>query len=100
MALVAIGTALNVIGFTFVMEGAGEEYAVAKTPFWQKMASLRSDFNPRLATLTFYILTPVMTIIVAVACVKAFQLLRTGARREPVFSGPTAVPDPKGAHNV
>jgi hypothetical protein len=99
-ALVAIGAMLNVIGFTFVMEGPGEEYAVAKTPFWQKMMSLRSDFNPRLATITFYALMPVMTVIVVVACVKAFQLVRADVKHEAVLSAPAPVPDPKGAHNV
>jgi len=68
---VTLGAFLNVIGYVLVMEAPGAEYAVAKTAFWQILQSWRSNENPELATITFYI-TFLMLIAVGVfATVKA-----------------------------
>lgn len=72
--LVMAGALLNTIGYVFVMEAPGEEYAAAKTVFWQIMHSWRSNENPELAIITFY-LTFLMLIVIGVfAAVKAIKV--------------------------
>ena len=51
--LVTIGAFLNTIGYVFVMEGPGEEYAASKSAFWQTVQSWKSNENPQLSTVTF-----------------------------------------------
>jgi hypothetical protein len=74
-ALVLLGTLLNTIGYVFVMEAPGEEYAAAKSRFWQTLVSWRSNANPELATITFYIATSLLVALLAVACIKGFRLM-------------------------
>ena len=73
-ALVSIGALLNIVGFAFVMEGPGAEYAASKTAFWQTLRSWRSNENPELATVTFYVTFLMLTVLVAIAVIKAIQL--------------------------
>lgn len=74
-ALVLVGTLLNTIGYVFVMEAPGDEYAAAKSPFWQTLVSWRSNANPQLATITFYIAASLLLVLLAVACIKGFRAM-------------------------
>lgn len=78
--LVTIGALLNTFGFVFVMEGPGDEYPVAKSAFWQTVQSWKSNENPQLATITFYVTFLMLTVLVLIAIVKALQLHRTGEK--------------------
>src|SRR3989339_1080722 len=53
--IIAAGAFLNFLGYLLVMEAPGDEYAAAKEPFWIFMKSLRSNLNPWLSTVVFYI---------------------------------------------
>jgi len=54
LGLVALAGALSWFGFTFVMEGASDEYSVfATSQFWQAVHAMRSDVNRELALTTF-----------------------------------------------
>jgi hypothetical protein len=64
------------------MEGAGEEYTASTTWFWKWMASLRSDNNPQLATITFYISWFLLVCFAAVATLKVIRLYRSVAGGE------------------
>ena len=81
--LVGIGAVSNTIGYVFVMEAPGGEYAAAKTRFWQAMVSLRSNANPELATITFYVSIVLMTAIVVVALARGLALGREDRGLEP-----------------
>ena len=81
-SLVALGAFLNTIGYVMVMETPGEEYAAGKSAFWQWMESLRSNENPLLATITFYISWFLLFCLGAYATVKAARLYRRVARNE------------------
>lgn len=72
---VAIGAALNAIGYVFVMEAPGDEYAAVEQPFWQTMRALRSNANPELATVTFYVASGLLLILAVAASIRAFRLL-------------------------
>jgi hypothetical protein len=70
---VLVGTLLNTIGYVLVMEAPGEEYAAAKSRFWQTLVSWRSNANPELATITFYIAASLLVVLLAIACVRGFR---------------------------
>ncbi len=56
LALLVIGCLSNWFGFTFVMEGAGDEYLElhpAAAAFWNGLEHMRSNQNPDLAMATF-----------------------------------------------
>lgn len=53
--IISFGAFLNFLGYILVMEAPGDEYATAHQPFWQLMKSLRSNLNPWLSTVVFYI---------------------------------------------
>ncbi|MCK9426627.1 MAG: hypothetical protein M0Q21_11360 [Ignavibacteriaceae bacterium] len=53
--IIALGAFLNFLGYLLVMEAPGDEYSAAKEPFWIFMKSLRSNLNPWLSTVVFYI---------------------------------------------
>lgn len=74
-ALVTGGAVLNTVGWVFVMEGPGPEYEAATTGFWRFMLSLRSNANPQLATVTFYVTLVLLALILAYAVIQAFRLL-------------------------
>ena len=52
--LIASGAFLNMLGYILVMESPGEEYEAAKQPIWIFLDSLKSNHNPWLATVVFY----------------------------------------------
>ncbi len=72
--IICFGALLNFIGYVFVMEAPGDEYAAAKEPFWIFMKSLRSNLNPSLSTVVFYI-TFTMLIVTFVAAIYNFSKL-------------------------
>ena len=53
--VITSGAFLNFLGYVLVMEAPGDEYQAAREPFWQFMKSLRSNLNPGLSTVVFYI---------------------------------------------
>lgn len=80
--LVSVGAFLNTIGYVLVMEGAGEEYPAAKNFFWQWMESLRSNQNPQLATIVFYISWFLLVCLATAATLKVLRLYRSVAEGE------------------
>ncbi len=70
---VMAGAVLNTIGFVFVMEAPGSEYSAAQNLFWQTLKSWRSNENPDLSTITFYISFSLIIIIMIYAVVKVFR---------------------------
>lgn len=65
--IISLGAFLNFLGYVFVMEAPGDEYAVAKEPFWIFMKSLRSNLNPSLSTTVFYATYFLLMIIITAA---------------------------------
>ena len=45
-------------GFTFVMEAAPSEWLSQVAPFWASLRSMRSNVNPHLAMVTFWVVFP------------------------------------------
>ena len=72
--LVLLGSFLNMVGYVFVMEGPGNEYEVAQTAFWQTLHSWRSNKNPELSVITFYVSFSMLTVIGLFAAVKTIGL--------------------------
>lgn len=79
---VSFGALLNTIGYVLVMEAPGDEYADAKTAFWQLMHSWRSNENPDLAAITFYISFPMLAAVCGFAAVKAIRLYGKVEKKE------------------
>ena len=75
--LVTLGALLNIFGFVFVMEGPGDEYAASKSIFWQTVQSWKSNQNPPLATITFYVTFTMIAVMAAFAVFKAVRLFGT-----------------------
>lgn len=71
---VSAGALLNVIGYVFVMEAPGAEYATSTTAFWQVMRSWRSNLNPELATITFTVSILLLLGLGMYATVKAMRV--------------------------
>ena len=71
---VSVGALLNTIGYVLVMEAPGDEYRAAQTLFWQAMKSLRSNANPELATVTFYLAFLLLALVGIYATVKSLRL--------------------------
>jgi hypothetical protein len=66
LALVATACLLNWFGFTFVMEGATDEYFPKHFPaFWNQLHAMRSDMNRELSLTTFYYLSPAFALLFA-----------------------------------
>ncbi len=72
---VMAGATLNAIGYVLIMEAPGDEYAAAKQAFWLTMRSLRSNKNPELATVSFYVSAALLLVVGVIATVRAFRLL-------------------------
>jgi hypothetical protein len=66
LSLLALGCLLNWFGFTFVMEGAGDEYVdlhPSSKAFWEGLEHLRSNKNPDLAMATFRVASPALLLV-------------------------------------
>jgi hypothetical protein len=75
--IIAAGAFLNFLGYLLVMEAPGDEYAVAKEPFWIFMKSLRSNLNPWLSTVVFYITFGLLIITFVIALYYFTQQFKT-----------------------
>ena len=78
--IISAGALLNLIGYVFVMESPGDEYSVATQPFWMFMDSLRSNKNPWLATVVFYITFSILIILFAIALYLSIKQIRVKKR--------------------
>ena len=65
--IITFAAFLNYLGYLLVMEAPGNEYAAAQQPFWQIMKSMRSNLNPWLSTIVFYITFGLLIITLATA---------------------------------
>ena len=66
LALVACAAVLNWFGFTFVMEGATNEYfASGVPPFWNAVLQMRSNVNGELALAAFRWFAPAFALLFA-----------------------------------
>jgi len=65
--IITLGAFFNFLGYLLIMEAPGDEYAAAKEPFWMFMKSLRSNLNPWLSTVVFYITFGLLIITLGVA---------------------------------
>jgi len=65
--IITFGAFLNFLGYLLVMEAPGDEYSAAKQPFWTLMKSLRSNVNPWLSTVVFYITFGLLIITLVVS---------------------------------
>lgn len=88
--LVLVGTLLNTVGYLFVMEAPGEEYSAAKSRFWQILVSWRSNTNPELAAVTFYITIALLFVLLVTACIKGFRLSSPVSQKVNGASAPVA----------
>ena len=82
MWLVGLGALLNTLGFVLVMEAPGAEYEAAKTAFWRTMVSWRSNENPALATITFYVAAAFLAVLAIAAIIASARLFRQGATKD------------------
>jgi len=78
--LVSLGALLNTIGYVLVMEAPGDEYSAAQTAFWQTVTSWRSNKNPGLATVTFYITFAMLVILAVIAFIMATRVYSRTAK--------------------
>jgi hypothetical protein len=78
--LVGLGALLNTIGYVLVMEAPGEEYEAAKSTFWHTMKSWRSNANPALATVTFYVAFALLGLLAVEATIKCLRLYRRAGK--------------------
>lgn len=90
--LVSAGALLNFAGFVLVMEAPGHEYAAARTAFWQTMVSWRSNANPPLATVTFYVTLAMLVALGVWAFALAVRLYRQAGAAAPVAGKGDDVP--------
>lgn len=73
---VAMAAALNGAGYILIMEAPGKEYAEAQSGFWVVLHALRSNNNPVLSSVTFYVTITLLVAILAIATVRVFALFR------------------------
>ena len=79
LCLLLAACALNWFGFTFVMEGADEEYLKGQTDsLWPLLQHMRSDFNPRLAMATFQWVNPALVLVFLWAVIAGAARTRQG----------------------
>ncbi len=66
LALLGLACLFNWVGFTFVMEGAGDEYLElhpSASALWKGLEHLRSNKNPNLAMATFVSVGPALLVV-------------------------------------
>ena len=72
--VVTFGAFMNAVGYVIVMQGPGVTYPAAKAAFWQTMYACRSNLNPGLATITFYLTFTMLVVMASVVIVKVLCL--------------------------
>jgi hypothetical protein len=65
--IISAGALLNMLGYILVMEAPGDEYAASQQSFWILMKSWRSNINPLLSTVVFYVTFAILIITFVVA---------------------------------
>ena len=65
--IISAGALLNMLGYILVMEAPGDEYAASQQSFWILMKSWRSNINPLLSTIVFYVTFAILIITFVVA---------------------------------
>ncbi|NOZ57737.1 MAG: hypothetical protein GXO73_13220 [Calditrichaeota bacterium] len=85
LALLSGALLLQFFGYTFVMEAAPDEWPVGQTGFWVALRGMRSNANPDLAMVTFYVCFPLLLVtLAALFVVGSRRLVRTEpVRRKP-----------------
>ena len=73
--LVSLAGGLNLLGYVFVMEAPGPEYALSRSAFWAFMSGLRSNQNPGLAAWTFHLAAGLLALLGIGAFVRTARLL-------------------------
>lgn len=58
--LLFLAVLIEYFGFTFVMEAAPSEWLSQVAPFWGSLRAMRSNVNPHLAMVTFWITFPLI----------------------------------------
>ncbi len=58
--LLFLAVLLEYFGFTFVMEAAPSEWVAQVAPFWGSLRAMRSNVNPHLAIVTFWVVFPMI----------------------------------------
>ncbi|NOY79180.1 MAG: hypothetical protein GXO76_15110, partial [Calditrichaeota bacterium] len=72
--LLFVAVLLDYFGFTFVMEAAPSEWASHVAPFWENLRLMRSNLNPHLAMVTFWVVFPmIVTLFLAMLGVWIFK---------------------------
>ncbi len=61
--LLFLSVLVEYFGFTFVMEAAPSEWASHVAPFWENLRLMRSNLNPHLAMVTFWVVFPMIVIL-------------------------------------
>jgi len=59
-SLLFLAVLLEYFGFTFVMEAAPSEWLKQVAPFWGSLRAMRSNVNPHLAIVTFWVVFPMI----------------------------------------
>ncbi len=59
-SLLFLAVLIEYFGFTFVMEAAPSEWVQQVAPFWGSLRTMRSNVNPHLAIVTFWITFPLI----------------------------------------
>jgi hypothetical protein len=96
LVLLVLGCLVNWFGFTFVMEGAGDEYVElhpSSSAFWKGLDHMRSNKNPDLAMATFVWAGPSFLLVfgwaVVVGAIRSVQWAKRRAASPEAGKGET-----------
>lgn len=78
--LTGLGALLNALGYVLVMEAPGDEYSRFGSAGLRELSAWRSNANPDLATVTFYIAIALLAVIAAASTLKALGAFGRAAR--------------------
>ena len=72
--LLGLAALLNFVGFTLVMEAASPVWMKElNQPFWASLRALRSNLNPHLSMVSFYITFPALLVVGFIALIVLFR---------------------------
>jgi len=72
--LLGLAALLNFVGFTLVMEAASPVWMKQlNQPFWASLRALRSNLNPHLSMVSFYITFPALLVVGFIALIVLFR---------------------------
>jgi hypothetical protein len=102
LALLAVACLANWFGFTFVMEGAGDEYLglhPEAAGFWSGLEHLRSNKNPELAMATFRWTGPALLLLLGWAVLMGVVRTARWAQKSRMPAAPKSEQVPGGAND-